>query len=339
MRISRRDFLKYCTVAAGALGLTATDLLNLQDALATTGGTKVIWLNGQACTGCTVSLANSAYYMTLQDLTLNYPPSLADADTINLMCIETLSGSMGNQFLPARPTSTFLVAVEGAIPVKNEHYCDIANTIQGSGLSGPISIYDAVNYYTSSTYCAGVLAIGTCASYGGIPGGAGNITGAKGVYGAFPALKDNTICIPGCPPNPNWIVGTIAYALANGVTAAVANLGDYNRPKLYYQGRLCKQCERIDGARKDDGCAATTGLFIGKTRQYNEIGDPNKRSYCLRRVGCKGPKTQSDCSFRQWNSMSYRGTGVNWCVGAGAPCQGCVQPDFPDNESPFVNIL
>jgi len=335
MRISRRDFLKYCSVAAGALGLSATDLLNVEKALAVNGALPVIWLNGQACTGCTVSLANSVYYTTLQDLTLFGLP----ADSIDLMNIETLSASMGDQFLPARPAGSFVLAVEGAIPTKDHGYCEITNTYPGWNHTTPVTIYDAVSYYGATA--AAILSIGTCASFGGIPAGKGNPTGAKGVLGAFPAFESKILNIPGCPPNPNWIVGSIAYMLANSY--ALPAYDNIRRPNLYYgnMGRLCTRCPRVDGARKGDMSAATQGLFIGggKGRPYDDIGNPTKRSYCLRRIGCKGPKTQSDCSFRQWNSTSYRTTGVNWCVGAGAPCQGCTQADFPDKQSPFVNIL
>jgi len=344
MQISRRAFLKYCTIAAGAMGLTATDLLNLKEALAVNGALNVIWLNGQACTGCTVSLANSVYYTTIQDLTLYN----GTADAINLMCNETLSGPQGDAFLPARPTGAFVLAVEGAIPTKDHRYCEIAKTIQGSGISNP-TIYDAVSYYADGANCAAVLSIGTCASYGGIPGSKGNPTLAKGVYDTMKlaptstqrdAIAAKTVNIPGCPPNPNWIVGTIAYvltALYNGatpaaaVTALAAQLDNIRRPKFYYGGRLCTKCYRMD--------AADAGNFVGAKRNFQDIGNPAMSSWCLRRIGCKGPKTQSDCSYRQWHSPAYGEFGVNWCVGAGAPCQGCVQKDFPDKQSPFVNIL
>ena len=71
MLISRREFLKYCAATAGTLGLTASGLINLQRVLALEGGPPVIWLQGQGCTGCSVSLLNSIYYATIDDLLLN----------------------------------------------------------------------------------------------------------------------------------------------------------------------------------------------------------------------------------------------------------------------------
>lgn len=337
MRISRRDFLKYCSVTAGALGLTATDLLKIEEALAVNGALQVVWLNGQACTGCTVSLANSVYYVTIQDLLLYG----AAGDSIDLICNETLSASMGDQFLPAVPTGAFVLAVEGAIPTKDKTYCEIANTITGSGLGGtnPVTIYDAVTYYAGQTNCGAVLSIGTCASYGGIPAGKGNVTGAKGVSTVLNGASISTpvVNIPGCPPNPNWIVGTIAFVLANGgypagVTLLASKLDNISRPNFFFGGRQCTKCNRFDSGFYDKH-------FVAAKRDADEIGDPAKTTWCLRRIGCKGPKTQSDCSYRQWHSPAVAEFGVNWCVGAGAPCQGCTQADFPDHQGPFLNIL
>jgi len=254
---------------------------------------------------------------------------------------------MGDNFLPAMPTSGFVLAVEGAIPTKDHNYCEIATTIQGSGIS-PVNIHDAVSYYGNNANCVAVLSIGTCASYGGIPGAKLNPTLAKGVQSAVPSIAAKTVNIPGCPPNPNWIVGTIAFVLTaiyNGATApaAVASLvskcDNIGRPKFYYGGRQCTKCYRMDSARDFTSVAGRKGLFVAGKRDFNEIGDPGKSSWCLRRIGCKGPKTQSDCSYRQWHSPAYGEFGVNWCVGAGAPCQGCTQKDFPDGQGPFVNIL
>ena len=71
MYISRREFIKTCAAMAGALGLTSSGLLNLQKVLAVEGAPPVIWLQGQGCTGCSTSLLNSIYYMTVDDLLLD----------------------------------------------------------------------------------------------------------------------------------------------------------------------------------------------------------------------------------------------------------------------------
>src|SRR4051794_7824977 len=58
VRISRRDFFTYCRNSSAALALGATQLSSLEKAMAATTGPTVLWLQGAACTGCSVSFLN-----------------------------------------------------------------------------------------------------------------------------------------------------------------------------------------------------------------------------------------------------------------------------------------
>jgi hydrogenase small subunit len=350
MNISRRQFLKYCSIAAGAIGLTSADLLKLEKATAAVGGLPAIWINGQSCTGCTVSLANSVYYQTLQELTLLNDPSL----TLELKYIETLSAAMGTQATQQAglTSSAFVLCIEGAIPtLQSGHYCEIGSYTGAASET----MQDVVSYLATNSNCAAVLCMGTCAAFGGIPAAVGNLTGAKGFLDfigsvqhttTYRAIRAKTINIPGCPPNPNWMVGTIAYVLsrfqAEGVK--VPALDSLRRPRLYYGERICNYCDRFNGA--------VTAGFVGidtaggwnrmTVNRPDEIGDHTKNQdsagYCLKLAGCKGSRTKSDCSIRKWHSPGFMQSGINWCVGAGAPCQGCTQNYFPDRMSPFQYI-
>ncbi|MEW6570437.1 MAG: hydrogenase small subunit [Nitrospirota bacterium] len=322
MIVSRRQFLKYCSVAAGALGLTAADLMKLEKSLARSGGLSVLWIAGQACTGCTTSLANSVYYATIQELLLAGPST--PLGTLELKFHETLMAAMSNEATQQAnlTRSPFVLAVEGAI-TPQDGYCQI-----GSFTGVPTEdMHDVVSYLANHSNCEAILAIGTCASFGGIPAAAGNETGAKGVLGYLgSSVRGKTINIPGCPPNPNWIVGTIAYLLANGLSFPA--LDALRRPRLYFGERICNNCDRF--------LPSLAGKFI---RRISEIENPYKNNYCLKYFGCKGSRTKSDCSYRKWHSPGYTQRGVNWCVGAGAPCQGCTQNTFPDQMSPFHYML
>jgi hydrogenase small subunit len=352
MIISRRQFIKYCSIAAGALGLNATDLMKIEKATAATGGLPVIWIAGQACTGCTTSLANSVYYQTIQELLLLGTAST----TLDLKVCETLMASMSNEATQQATltSSGFALVVEGAIPATGVNtpkagYCTIGSyTGAASEDVGAV-----VSYLAHHSNCAAILTVGTCSSYGGIPAGAGNITGAKGVLSYLGPnntdanghrYRSKTICIPGCPPNPNWIVGTVAYLLANGL--AMPALDSLRRPRTYYGQRICNSCDRFP--------TSLTGQFAGfvgmdsnnsnsamRVTQPEMIGDPVQNTpggRCLKKAGCKGSRTKSDCSLRKWHSPGFMQAGVNWCVGAGAPCQGCTQNYFPDGMSPFHYI-
>jgi len=112
MRISRREFLKYCTIAAGALGLTTSDLLKIEETFAKVGdgGPHVVWIAGQACTGCTMSLTNSIYYTDVGSLLLN---------DIDLDYNEQLCAASGDRVVEKAISAigkTMVLAIEGAIP-------------------------------------------------------------------------------------------------------------------------------------------------------------------------------------------------------------------------------
>jgi len=137
MRISRREFLKYCTIAAGALGLTTTDLLKIEDTFAKIGdgGPYVVWLPGQACTGCTMSLTNSIYYTDVGSLLLN---------DIDLVYNEQLCAASGDKAVAAAISAigkTMVLAIEGAIPYgtgREEEFCTIWTRTGGVKAAGSI---------------------------------------------------------------------------------------------------------------------------------------------------------------------------------------------------------
>lgn len=410
--------MKYCAVAAGALGLTTTDLVKLEKALATPvtdGGTQVVWLNGAACTGCTVSLANSAQYASIQDLLVPWveasdaigaPVStlhslgLTDYTSptegpLDLVFMETLSSAVGSGALntaksvlgkPANSTP-FVLCIEGAIQTNEAgKFCLIGNSATYG--AEQIAFEDEVMEYALDANCIAVLAIGTCASFGGIPASKGSVTGATGLIstgkvtggykavnnvGLYDAVKapfghtpvlgltsaggqiDNdtwtglmrkTICISGCPPHPDWIVGTIVYLLTYGEPPL---MDKWHRPLDFYGQYQCTNClwqtntpgdlgtdHDITGAGKAGMVkgGVTTGnspyLFLNK---YNSAAEG-----CIGVMGCKGRKTKADCSYRRWNSTAVGGDGTSWCVQTRAGCHGCTEPRFPDGWGKFFSF-
>jgi len=366
MLISRRQFLKYCTVAAGALGLSATDLIKLDKALALENGVKVIWINAATCSGCSTSLLNSVYYATIQEvllsggalqtLSLEYHPTVMAAD-----------GTLAtDQAEAASSVFPFVLVVEGSIQVAKPYSSNTSSTAaagdfcQVGTINDKDTAMDVIDDLAQSDNCLAVLCVGTCAAFGGIPAAEGNITGAMGLLDYFSSgsyagstlptsgdfyysdewhkVREKTVNIPGCPPNPNWIVGTIAYMLAHldlsSLDLTLPPLDSLRRPRMYYGERICNSCDRFVGTA---GVQIGGGKFIDN-EDPDQIGDPGLRTYCLKYIGCKGSRTKSDCSVRKWHSPGYGSTGINWCVGAGAPCQGCTGNYFPDQMSPFHYI-
>ena len=121
--LNRRDFLKYCTGVAATLGLSSSLGVRIAEAATNAGRPPVIWLSGQACTGCTESLLRSNH-PTVDTLIL---------DMISLDYHETLSAGAGNQAenfkdqSMAKNWGKYVLVVDGSIPTKDDGiYCKVA---------------------------------------------------------------------------------------------------------------------------------------------------------------------------------------------------------------------
>ncbi len=155
-----------------------------------------------------------------------------------------------------------------------------------------------------------VVALGQCSSFGGIPAGKGNVTGAVSVRDALNAAsvttKNPVINIPGCPANPDWTLVTLATVL-QGFSP---DLDDQGRPKAFFSSYVHDDCPRR-GAYDRGQMAKTFDDPVG----------------CFWDLGCKGPITLSACAKTKWNS------GTSFCTQAGPLCYGCMHPNFPDSPT------
>jgi hydrogenase small subunit len=301
MKVTRREFLNYCTGSAAALGL-ASSLGPLQRALAATSGPPIIWIKGAACTGCTVSLANR--------ISSSAPVDLADLliHTIDLVYHPTLMGAAGDlavQTLQSAAAGKFILAVEGGIPtIYNGKTCTIYTQ---NGVD--VTALQAVQQLAPKA--AAVLSIGTCASYGGMSAAKPNPTQVKSVSAA---TGISTINIPGCPPHPDWIVWTIAQLLAG----STPSLDSSRRPTSLYGSTVHSQCSRKNASWATS--LASTGLCNGN-------------------LGCKGRQTHADCPTRLWNNETNWCVGSVSSSGNGADslCQGCTESGFPDKFAPLFS--
>jgi hydrogenase small subunit len=298
MRLTRREFIKAHAGAAAALGLTASGLLRLENVLAAEGAPPVVWLQAQDCTACTMSLLDTVRYATADSLLV---------DTIDLDYHTTVMAAAGDLAVGAAEDALsrggYVLVVDGAIPTADGgRYCYL-----WEGMTA----LEGVKAFAANA--AWILCVGTCASYGGVCAGSPNPTGAQSVSQVI-GNTSKLINLPGCPPHPDWMVGTIAYLLAQG---AAPQLDSNRRPTGYYGERIHEECPLHDRYYEE-------GIFA---HYFSGTG-------CLRKLGCRGPDTRADCPQRRWNA-SDTGPGVNWCIGAGAPCYGCTEPTFPDGMSPF----
>lgn len=286
--VSRREFFKFCTGVAATMGLSASAGMKMAAAASSPQRPPVIWLSAQECTGCTESLLRSMH-PTLDQLILN---------AISLDYHETLNAGAGHQAEAYKNASMkqnygkYVLVVDGSIPTKDGGiYCKVANkTIQQ-------------HLIEAAAGAAAIIAIGSCASWGGVPSIAPNPTGAKGVSEII--TDKPVVSIPGCPPNPYNFLSTVLHFLAFG---KLPELDSKNRPKFAYNRLIHENCERRP--HFDAGRFAIT------------FGDEGHRQgWCLYKLGCKGPETYANCPSILFGDV---GSG-SWPVGTGHPCIGCTE--------------
>jgi len=291
--VNRRDFMKWASAVTGMLMLPASFTPLVADAALLMNRAPVIWLELSDCAGNSEALLRSDG-PKIDEIVL---------DIISLEFHETLQAASGHQAekqledAMATFKDKYLLFVEGAVPLGMDGQF---GTIGASGET----FHD--HLLRVSKHAAAVVAVGSCATFGGIPAAAPNPTGAVGVMDVVKGKP--LINIPACPANPANMVGVILHYI---LTGQVPELDSLLRPKFAFGYRIHDNCERR--AHFDAG------------EYVEEWGDEGaKNNFCLYKMGCKGPMTFNNCSIVRYNE------GVNWPIGVGRGCIGCSEPDFWD---------
>ena len=293
--VSRRTFSKYCATLASMMALSPVAGRAMASALAATPAAtrrpSVIWLPFQECTGCTESITRS-HSPTIEGMIF---------DMVSLDYQETLMAAAGFQAEEALHTAMkenqgkYLLIVDGSVPLALEGaYSCIAGRTNLELLK------------EASRGAAAIVAMGSCAAFGGLPHANPNPTGAVAVSDI---IKDRPIVnVPGCPPIPVVMTGVLAHFITFGSLPELDGLG---RPKAFYGETIHDRCYRRPFY--DQGKFATT---------FDDEGARN--GWCLFELGCKGPVTYNSCATTKWNA------GTSWPVESGHGCLGCSEPDFWD---------
>jgi len=221
--VSRRGFLKFCAATASLMALPPGMAPVIAKALEQARRPSVIWLSFQECTGCTESLTRS-HAPTLEGLIF---------DAISLDYHHTLQAASGTAAEEARKTAMtenrgkYLLVVDGSIPTGNAGYSTIAG----------ISNLDMLKEVAAGA--AAIIAVGTCAAFGGLPHASPNPTGAVAVSDI---ITDKPIVnVSGCPPIPVVITGVLAHFLTFGSLPELDHLG---RPMAFYGNNIHDRCYR-----------------------------------------------------------------------------------------------
>lgn len=305
--LDRREFMSFCARMAAVLGLSASWVPRIAEAVeGAARRPSVIWLHFAECTADTEAFIRSTHPST-EELVLNI---------LSIDYHETIMAASGHAAEEALEKAVadnkgkYIAVCEGAIPTA---------TPPGPGakpgdyltIGGKRGI-DLAREVCSEAFA--VMCVGTCSSFGGVQAQRPNPTGAKGVEEAIgvPTLK-----VPGCPHNP---VNSVAVIVNYLLLGSLPPTDKYGRPLFAYGKRIHDHCLRR--AHFD------AGQFVER------FGDEGaKRNWCLYKVGCKGPQTYHNCSLVEYND------GTSWPVKGGHGCVGCSEPKFWDNMQPFYERL
>ncbi|RKZ37211.1 MAG: Ni/Fe hydrogenase [Gammaproteobacteria bacterium] len=290
--LSRRDFMKFCATTASIMALPTSMIPRIAEALEKTPRPSVLWLSFQECTGCTESFTRS-HAPTLEGLIF---------DLISLDYHHTLQATAGEAAELARQKAmednygNYLLIVDGSIPIGNPGYSTI------SGMSNKDMLIEVAEGAQA------IIAVGTCAAYGGLPHASPNPTGAVSVEEII--TDKPLINVPGCPPVPVVISGVIAHFLTFGQWPALDAL---KRPLLFFGRSIHDRCSRR--------------AFYEKELFAESFDDQKaKKGWCLYKLGCKGPFTFNACATTKWNE------GTSFPIESGHGCLGCSQPNFWDGN-------
>ena len=165
----------------------------------------------------------------------------------------------------------------------------------------------------------GVVAIGTCATYGGIHAMAGNPTGCMGLAdylgwdfrsaGGLPIVN-----VPGCPVQPENFMETLTWLLYQAAgLAPMIPLDEQLRPQWIFGKTVHEGCDRAGYYEQGDFA-----------QDYNS-------PKCLVKIGCWGPVVNCNVPKRGWMA------GIGGCPNVGGICIGCTMPGFPDKFMPFMD--
>lgn len=284
----------------------------------------VFWLAGMSCDGCTIAVSG-ATNPGLEGLLTGTVPAMPKV----ILHHPVLAVPAGHEFMAAHHAAwkgelgaPYVVCMEGSVPDERiaarwGGYWSGMGVEDREGHEQPQPIATAEWLRRLAPGAAAVIAVGTCATWGGIPAAEGNPTGAMGTADYLgkefrSAFGLPVINIPGCAPVGDNITETIFAVLlflqGLGPLPAFDELG---RPAWLFGSTVHRGCTRAGHYEE--------GVFA------KEYGDPE----CLVEIGCWGPVV--NCNIVSRGAINHMGG----CMKAGGVCIGCTMPGFPDKFSPF----
>jgi hydrogenase small subunit len=286
----------------------------------------VFWMAGMSCDGCTITVAG-ATNPGIEGLLTGTVPAMPKV----ILHHPVLSVEAGAEFMQSFKDAhagtlgaPYVVVFEGSVPDERiaERFGGYwsamgSEVISGEAEAGSRLVPTAEWLSRLAPGAAATIAIGTCATWGGIPSAEGNPTGSMSVMDFLggdyrSAFGLPVINIPGCAPQGDNFTETVFAILlflqGLGPLPAFDELG---RPAWLYGETVHRGCTRAGYYEE--------GLFA------EEYGSPE----CLVEIGCWGPVV--NCNIVKRGAINHMGG----CMEAGGICIACTMPGFPDKFSPF----
>jgi uptake hydrogenase small subunit len=272
---------------------------------------NVLWLQSGGCGGCSMSLlcADTADF-----------PGMLKAGGIELLWHPSLSLASGREVIALLEacrdgrTRLDVLCVEGSL-LRGPNGTGRFHLLAGTG----VPMIDWVRELAA--VATQVVAVGSCAAWGGITASGPNVTDACGLQydgdraggllgaefvsrGGLPVIN-----VAGCPTHPGWVVDTL-MALAAGLFAA-DDLDPLSRPRFYADQLVHHGCTRNEYYE-----------FKASAEKPSDLG------CMMEHMGCKGTQAHADCNTRLWN-------GEGSCTRGGYACISCTEPGFQDPGHPY----
>ena len=282
------------------------------------------WFAGMSCDGCSISVLG-ATSPAVEDMLTGRLPGVPQV-ILHHPAINLESGAsymraaelavMGTLGVP------YVIILEGSIPDERMAHAGGGYWVsQGEEPWGPDGEMRAVTtpewIARLAPNAAAAVAVGTCATWGGIPAAVNNPTNSMSLTdflgaGYKSALGVPVVNIPGCAPIGDNVTETLAAVLLflQGI-GPLPEFDELGRPAWLFHNTVHNRCVR--------GGYYEEGVFAG------EFGDPE----CLVEIGCWGPVVQ--CNIVERGAINH----VGGCMNTGGPCIGCTMPGFPDKFTPF----
>ncbi len=291
---------------------------------------SVYWFAGMSCDGCSIAVTG-ATSPPIEKLLLGQIPGLPRL----ILHHPVLSVDAGAQFMQhyrdaaeGRLDAPYVIILEGSVPDERRSGDGYWSAMGSGGVedeSDPTAVRDGVRQPTRTMDwltklapgAAAAIAIGTCATWGGIPAAAGNVTGAMSLMDYLgrdyrSSLGLPVINIPGCSPVGDNFTETVAAVLLflQGL-GPLPEFDELGRPAWLFRETVHRGCGRAGFFEE--------GVFA------KAYGDRE----CLVEIGCWGPVVQ--CNIASRGAINHMGG----CMNVGGVCIGCTMPGFPDKFSPF----